>query len=218
MELIDIQLFGNLGENELRKLLKTSKRVKLKKNEFLYTPNEVCDSLSVVITGKLRASKILPSGYEQVIRYLGEGDVFGEGFVFTGKNYQTHVIGETASEVLEIPKRTLLRAFSNEEFLLSFLKTFSDKISNLSNLIDTLSLRTTKQRVAKYLIDLCNSNESLVFTLPNSKREIADNLGTSREVVSRIFSSLQSNGVIKLTKNTVEVLDTNKLEKLYLNA
>ena len=216
MKLRDVETFKVLTSEELDQLSRASRKVKINKNEFLYTTSDVCDCLSVVLSGRLRASKMLPSGAEQIVKYLVEGEVFGEGFVFTGETYQTNIIGERSSIVMEVPLKTLIKAFENSVFLLSFLKGFSMKVYNLSNLIDVLSLRTVKQRLAKYLIELSTRCGSTTFELPFTRSCLADNLGTVREVVSRTISGLKADGIIKTDGNHVEILDIRRLERILL--
>lgn len=159
-------------------------------------------------------SKLLPSGNEQIIKFLGEGDLLGEGFVFSRGPYRTNVVAERPSEVLEIPLRVLLKAFKNERFLLSFLGSLSEKIDNLSDLIEILSLRKVRQRVAMYLIDKSTRENSETFALDKTRSEIAGGLGTVREVISRALSDLQREGIISLEGRKVKILDPRALERI----
>lgn len=206
--------FASLSGDELDTLLKASRTVSVERGELLYTTDDLCDCLTVVLSGGLKVSKLLPSGNEQIIKFLGEGDLIGEGFVFSRGPYRTNVVAERPSEVLEIPLRVLLKAFKNERFLLSFLGSLSEKIDNLSDLIEILSLRKVRQRVAMYLIDKSTRENSETFALDKTRSEIAGGLGTVREVISRALSDLQREGIISLEGRKVKILDPRALERI----
>lgn len=214
MLLSEIAIFAELGEAELSRILSRSLRLHLRKNQIVYSPEELCNSLCVILEGKLRVAKVLLSGQEQIINYLKAGTLFAEGWVFAGRKYPVHVIAETESEILDVPKNALIEAFKCERFLLAYLKSISEKTINLSNVIDVLSLGTVKKRLANYLLELSIAQSSLIVKLPVSKKQLAQSLGTVREVVSRNFSQLQRAGVIeRLAKDTVKIVSVRELER-----
>jgi len=181
-------------------------------NQIIYTPDDKCDSLSIVLKGKLRISRLLPSGQEQIIKHLEKGEVFGEALLFAGRKYASYVVSEEDSEILNIPNEVLLSTFKNLRFLLSSLRSISEKTLNLSGIIETLSLATVK-KIASYLLELSLEKESHVFNLPCSKKMLANLMGSTREVVSRNFSELQRDGIISMPdRNTVEIRNLKRLE------
>ncbi|AKI97344.1 Crp/Fnr family transcriptional regulator [Kosmotoga pacifica] len=219
MDLRDIRTFDKLSEGEVKYVKRNSRLIKINKNEILYSPNEICEQVSVVLKGKLKVSKLFPSGKEQILKYLQKGDTFGETLVFLKAQYPAYVIADTTAKILEIPKRVMLEIFDNKAFLISYLESISKKVLNLSNVIEMLSMKTIKQRVARYLINLYNSQGSNVINLMKSKKQIAADIGSVREVVSRTFSELERNGVIKLLdRQHVEIIDFEKLEEIILKS
>lgn len=102
----------------------------------------------------MRISKLLPSGQEQIIKHFEKGEVLGEALVFARRKYASYVVSEEDSEILNIPKEVLLSAFKNQRFLLSYLRSISEKTLNLSGIIEMLSLATLKKKIASYLLEL----------------------------------------------------------------
>jgi len=208
-----VDLFRDLTSQERREVLSGSRTITSLSNQIIYTPEDKCDSLSIVLKGKLRISKLLPSGQEQIIKHLEKGEVFGEALVFAGRKYASHVVSEEDSEILNIPKEVLLRAFKNQRFLLSYLRSISEKTLNLSGIIEMLSLATVKKKIASYLLELSLEKETRFFKLPCSKKMLANLMGSTREVVSRNFSELQREGIIFMPdRNTVEIRNLKRLE------
>ncbi|ACR79858.1 Crp/Fnr family transcriptional regulator [Kosmotoga olearia] len=219
MELRNIRTFDKLNEAEIKYIEKNARVVKVNENKILYSPDEVCEQVSVILKGKLRVSKLFPSGKEQILKYLQEGDTFGETLVFLKVQYPAYIIADTTAKILEIPEKVIFKLFDNKTFLVSYLESVSKKMLNLSNIIEMLSLKSIKQRVAKYLIDLYYSQGSSVINLKKTKKQIAQDIGSVREVVSRAFGDLEKAGMIKLLdKNRVKITDLKKLEEIILKS
>ncbi len=217
-ELYGIEFFKLLRREEIDKLLSGSKMVSITENEQLYSPHDRCECLSLVVSGSLKAVKYMPSGEEQLVKTLGNHEVFGEGMVFSRLFYRVNVVCLQKADVLEIPREILIDSFGNREFLTFFLCEFSRKIDNLSSIIDYLSLRTVKQRIAKYLLDKFAASGESLFKMKDSKQQLAKILGTSREVVSRNLSTLDSEGIIKISGRQIEIMDLKSLENIYMSA
>ena len=210
-----IDLFSDLTSGETEEILVGSRRIHSSSNQVLYTPDDRCDSLSLVLEGKLRISKFLPSGQEQIMNRLEKGQMFGEALVFAGRRYASYVVSEVDSEILKIPKKVLLYAFKNQCFLLTYLRSISEKILNLSSIIEILSLSTVKKKIASYLLELSLEKDSQTLKLPCTKKTLASLIGSTREVVSRNFSELERDGIISMPdRNTVEIRNLKRLENL----
>ncbi|MDK2954029.1 MAG: family transcriptional regulator, anaerobic regulatory protein [Kosmotoga sp.] len=219
MELRNIRTFDKLNEAEIKYIEKNARAVKVNEDKILYSPDEVCEQVSVILKGKLRVSKLFPSGKEQILKYLQEGDTFGETLVFLKVQYPAYIIADTTAKILEVPEKVIFKLFDNKTFLVSYLESVSKKMLNLSNIIEMLSLKSIKQRVAKYLIDLYYSQGSSVINLKKTKKQIAQDIGSVREVVSRAFGDLEKAGMIKLLdKNRVKITDLKKLEEIILKS
>lgn len=176
MELRNIRTFDKLNEAEIKYIEKNARVVKVNENKILYSPDEVCEQVSVILKGKLRVSKLFPSGKEQILKYLQEGDTFGETLVFLKVQYPAYIIADTTAKILEIPEKVIFKLFDNKTFLVSYLESVSKKMLNLSNIIEMLSLKSIKQRVAKYLIDLRVSRKKAGLPSSNGGTiEIAQN-------------------------------------------
>lgn len=96
--------------------------------------------------------------------------MLGEALVFAGRKYASYVVSEEDSEILNIPKEVLLSAFKNQRFLLSYLRSISEKTLNLSGIIEMLSLATLKKKISSYLLELSLEKETHVFSLRAQKR------------------------------------------------
>lgn len=210
-------LYSVLTEEDREYLQENMELKRFKKGEVIFTPLDRCDYLSVIIDGQIRLSKYSADGQEQILSFLSEDDVFGEAIVFEGNNYVVTVIAEKDSIVGMVHRDVLLTLTQrNREFTKAFFSELSRKIEILNNKIEMLSLKTMKQKIARFLLTLSKKQETIKIRLPYSKQKIAFLIGTSREVVSRNFSDLESEGYIVQKNNNIIVIDKNMLEDLLL--
>ncbi|MGD9908050.1 MAG: Crp/Fnr family transcriptional regulator [Mesotoga sp.] len=210
-----VDLFNDLSSDEKSEVLSASRTVRFQPDQVIYTPDDLCDSLCIVLKGRLRIAKVLPSGREQTINYIEKNQIFGEALAFAGRKCASHVFAEEDSEVLSIPKKAILYAFKNKRFLFSYLKSISEKTLNLSYIIELLSLSTVKKKLASYLLELSLEKGSNSFELPHTKKTLANLFGSTREAVSRNFSELRKDGIIFMPdRNSVEIKSSKQLEKI----
>nr|WP_246348222.1 Crp/Fnr family transcriptional regulator [Thermosipho japonicus] len=188
---------------------KYGKIIKVKKNDILHSTIEELKQVSIIIEGKLKVVKYTSEGYEQVLKYLGKNESFGEGLIFSGANYPSYIIAEEDSKILEISREGILELFSkNVDFLVLYLNEISKKLLNLSNVVDILIIKSIKERIIKYFSSLYKQQKSNVVYF-KSKQKIANDIGSVREVVSRKIKEL-------IDENIIEEIDKNHIKLINL--
>ncbi|OQY42494.1 MAG: hypothetical protein B6227_02075 [Fusobacteriia bacterium 4572_74] len=137
--------------------------------------------------------------------------------IFNEDKYPAYFIAQEKSTILEISKEVIFQLFTNKEFLLFFLKEMSQKIVSLSDIIEVLAHTSIKSRVARYLFKEMEIQGSNTIKIVKSKTFIAKELGSVREVVSRVFKSLENQGIIRTGATMqIEILDIPSLEKEFM--
>ncbi len=205
-------LFSVLTQEDKEFLEKHMERKTYKKGEIIFTPLDQCDHLSVILQGEVKLCKYSADGQEQILSFLGGGDVYGEAIVFQGDHYVVTVIAERDTTVEMIHRDVLLTLTQrNKNFTLAFFRELTRKIKLLNNKIEMLSLKNMKQKIARYLLSLSKEQKSSSVKLPHSKQKIAFLLGTSREVLSRNFSEMEKEGYIQSKGRNVFLLNIEKL-------
>ena len=213
----NIEIFTSLSEPQTDYLVKNSKLVEADKKESIHRQGELCTNLSVVIDGEICGIKYSSTGKEQVLAYYGPSECFGGILIFNEEKYPASLIAEEKSLVLEIPKKVVFQLFDNKEFLQVFLRDMSRKIVNLSDIIEVLVHTSVKSRVARYILKEVEKQGSSTIKLHKSKTVIAKELGSVREVVSRVFKTFENKGIIRGDKcGNICVLNITELEKEYM--
>ena len=213
-----VPLFADLTSQELESLARRAVLRRYRPGEWLFAEGEPCEGLFVIESGEARIFKSSPGGREQVLGIETAGNSLAELPVFDGGAYPASAAALTDVTIHYIPKQDL-RAFCLEhpQVALKVLKVVGGRLRHLVGVIEELSFSTVRQRFAALLLRLARSRgertaRGVEFTLPATNQELASQLGTVRELVSRNLSSLQAAGVARLEGRRVIIPEIKALE------
>ena len=212
-------IFGGLNEAERAQVARRARRKFFAAGELLFQEGDPCGGLHIVAAGRVRIFNSSPSGREQVLAIEGPGSTVAELPVFDGGNYPASAIALEATEIVFLPREEF-RAFCLErpEVALKVLAAVGARLRKLVELIEELSFTTVRQRLAATLVRLAKSSgrkdpQGVAFELPDSHQEMAHQMGTVRELVSRNLTRLAAEGLIKLDGRHIVVRDLHRLEE-----
>lgn len=211
------QFFGGLDDAVLRELAEQCVERHLEKDELLFLAGDEARGMYVIVSGTLRAYRESLDGREQVIHVERAGSTIAEIPVFDDRPYPSNVAAEEPTTVLFIDKRDVRRMIlQRPEIGLAALKMLARRLRGCSDLVESLSLRDAGQRLARLILAEARArgtatNEGIAVDLTINNNQIAARVGTVREVVSRSFSRLQHDGLIRMKGRRIVVLDANAL-------
>jgi CRP-like cAMP-binding protein len=212
-ELGAVSLFSGLSPEELRLLAARAVRKRYAQGELLFQEGDACKGLHIIATGKLRIFKSSTGGREQVLAVEGPGGSVAELPVFDGGNYPASVSAMEDAQVLFI-SRTDFRNFCLEHppVALKMLAVVGARLRRLVGIIEELSFTTVRQRLVSALVRQARaegrqSERGIEFELPGTHQEIAHQLGTVRELVSRNLMRLQAEGLVQVDARKIVVRD-----------
>ncbi|MCH4890988.1 Crp/Fnr family transcriptional regulator [Acidaminobacter sp. JC074] len=208
-------LFQNMTMDETENICTTlnNKINQFKKGETLFDEGDHCESLGIILEGKVELSTYFISGDVSNLITMGPGDIFGEAVLFSPKDdYPVSITGVTATQVLLIDKKTLIETMETHPiFLENYLNILSRKLLFLNDKFKLLSLSTIRGKIAHVLIKLSKEQDSLTVKLPFSKEKMALHICTRRPSLSRELSKMKHDGLIDYEKSTVKILDFDAL-------
>ena len=217
-------LFSGLSERELGYLLARLVSRKYSSGEVVFSEGETCAGLYVVESGSIRIFKSSPGGREQVLSVEGPGGSVAELPVFDGGNYPASVAAIEDSVLLFVSKQDIHGlCLAYPEVALKFLRVIGARLRKLVGIIEELSFTTVRSRLSAYLLRLAQNEGKKVargveVTLPANNQELAAQIGTVRELVSRNLSRLQSEGVLTMDGRAVVIRDLKALESDLTNS
>ncbi|MDK3073343.1 Crp/Fnr family transcriptional regulator [Sedimentitalea sp. JM2-8] len=182
------------------------------RGETLFLQGEIAQVIHVVLDGWVKLYRISPNGNEAVVNVFTRGSSFGEAVAFRHGEYPVSAEAVTDCTLLQISATTfttMMRA--NPEICLSVLSATFQHLQALVGQIEQIKAQTGAQRVAEFLLGLCNQETgSCVVTLPYDKVLIAGRLGMKPESLSRAFSKLRPHGV-RIAKNHAAIENIEQL-------
>lgn len=213
-----VPLFAGLSERELAFLAGRAVPLHAKAGEVLFSEGEPCKGLYVIESGAVKIFKTSASGREQVLTIEGPGQSIAELPVFDGGNYPASTAAVEDATLLFVGKRDFQAlCLQHPEIALKVLKVVGVRLRRLVDIIEELSFTTVRHRLAALLLRLAKrkgvrTGRGIEFTITASNQELASQIGTVRELVSRNLSRFQAEGVIKLEGKTVTVPNMAALE------
>jgi len=165
-----------------------------------------------VVKGMVRAFRSSLSGREQNLLHLKAGDAFNIPQAFSNQEsplISAVAIGEV--QLMKIPFTSFQHIISrNPEAALAVLRDLSNKLVHLTQLTHDLSLRNVRARLARFLLD--QSRAAVPSGIQWTQQEIAAQIGSVREVISRTMRSFVRDGLIRLDRQHIEILDEKALK------
>lgn len=182
--------------------------VKLKKGDLLIDIGSDITQVPLLLNGAIKIMREDKNGDEIILYFLERGDTCTISFVNCLNNTKSKIRGvvEKDSDAIYIPVKKLKEWMAKYETWREFvIESYSSRLDEMIEAIDTLAFMKMDQRVFKYLSDKVKIMRS--STLNTTHQYIASDLNTSRVVISRILKQLENDGVIKLFRNKIEVLE-----------
>ncbi|MEJ2007302.1 MAG: Crp/Fnr family transcriptional regulator [Acidobacteriota bacterium] len=214
-----VPFFAVLGEDELRRLAGHCIVRRLQKDELLFAEGETCEGMYVVQSGAIKTFKMAETGREQVLVIERAGSTVGELPVFDGGNVPASAAAIEESSLLFLPKRELLSLCrQNSEVAFAVIRSLAWRFRYMTSLVEELSLKEVSHRLARFLRDRAlavgvRSRRGIEFPLEETNQQIAAEIGTVRDLVSRNLRRLVDRKIIKMERRKVIVLNMADLEE-----
>ena len=180
----------------------------VKENELLIDLGDKFDQIPLILSGAVKISHEDDKGEEIILYFLERGDTCASTFGSALGTIKSKIRGvaEKDSEIILIPIEKLEEWMVKYKSWRSFIiDSYNIRLTEMIEAIDTLAFMKMDQRLYKYLSDKVKIMRSP--NLNTTHQHIADDLHTSRVVVSRLLKQLENEKKIKLHRNMIEVLD-----------
>lgn len=213
-------LFSSLSPHELQLLATRTVRRHFTAGELLFSEGDACNGLHIIVNGRVRIFKTSVNGREQVLAINGQGESVAELPVFDGGPYPASAIAVEDAEIAFVSRRDFhAYCLEHPEVALKVLSVVGARLRRLVGIIEELSFTTIRQRLIAVLVKLAQTEgqqteRGIEFQLPASHQELANQLGTVRELVSRNLMRLHAEGVLDVDARQIVVKDMKALTGL----
>jgi CRP/FNR family transcriptional regulator len=209
-----VSYFAGLDQRTLETIIRTARPHDYDPDQLVILEGEPASGLYVVQYGWLKVSKIAVDGREQILLFLGMGEVFNAVSVFTEAPNPASVTALESVRLWVISRDTMLRILdTNPHMARLIIQDLAGRLTHLVSLVEDLSLRTVEARLARLLLEQ-SVGEAVQRRKWATQTEMASRLGTVSDVISRTMRKLAERGTIQMTRNEIQILNRAELEKL----
>lgn len=193
------------------------------KSNIIMMQDDEIKNIGIVLSGVVDIVKEDYMGNKRIISRLSTGESFAETFVCAAiKKSPVTIYCESDADVLFINFTSIISTCAkscnyHNQLIKNMLKNIAIKTIKLNEKIEYLSKQSIKSKLASYLVNKIQSNESLSFTIDFNRNELADYLKVNRSALSRQLSMLKNEGVLSYRKNTFTIISPSKLFSYSLN-
>ena len=210
-----LPVWDKLTQEQQQRISEVVEYRKVKKGTHIHDSSAECLGLVIVRSGQLRAYILSEDGREITISRLFEYDVslLSASCVMPDMQFNVMIEAEKDTEFWSIPA-CLFRNLVDDSLAVSNYSRnlLSSNFSELMWLMEQIMWKSFDKRLAAFLLEESNLENSTVLKITHEK--IANHMGTAREVVTRMLRYFQSEGMVMLTRGTIEIVDEKKLEAL----
>jgi len=213
-----VPIFSGLSEDELRFMVQRVVSRQFSAGEIVFGEGDPCSGLYVVASGYVRIYKSSAAGREQVLSIDGPGSSIAEVPVFDGGNYPASAAAVDRAALLFISKQDFQAlCLAHPQVTLKVLRVVGARLRRLVGIIEELSFTTVRHRLASFLLRLAQkegerTTEGVEVKLPANNQELASQIGTVRELVSRNLSRFQAEGLLEIDGRRVIIRDLKGLQ------
>lgn len=198
----------DLSHNWIERAEKYAKQRSLTKGALLFSQGDESDGLFIIKSGRAKVFISDENGKEMMIAVLGQGEVVGEIASLDGEQRTASVVAMEPTTVLRIAQGDFKRFLSeNHELAFEIIQVLTKRIRSYATSVSNLAFKNVYERIVVMLEQNSSEQEdgSRVVDGPFTHQDVADMVGSSREMVSRVFSELSKGGYISADHRIITV-------------
>jgi CRP/FNR family transcriptional regulator len=206
-QLADIDAPGASG------FLEQAREVSLPEQTTVFHQGDRCRHYMLVLEGSVKVLTRALNGREIVLYRLGAGDscVLTTSCLFGNTRYPAEGVTETAVTALTIPADVFQRALQDSVAFRAFVfQSFAAHLASVISLVEEVAFGRLDSRLARQLLDNCKPD----LVIRTTHQALATELGSAREVISRLLKELEVQGRLELQRGSIRILDRAGLEEL----
>ena len=209
-----VNLLQGITDTALQKLAASAVRRSVNAGTILFVEGDPVVGFYLIESGAVKISRVSQDGREYILLLLGEGDSFNEVAALDGDPNPATATAHSDATVYCILRHELRRiVYDNPDLAWAMIESISRRARHLVGMVQDLSMRSVKGRLANLLLDQAQANDADAVPRMLTQEEMASRLGTVREMVGRALRSLATDGIIEFDRHRIVVLDVERLRK-----
>jgi CRP/FNR family transcriptional regulator len=200
-------LFAGVTDRDLDDLTRIARRLEFAKGQMVFSEGDKATGFYVPIEGKVKIYKMSPEGRERILRIAHPGRTFAEAAIFDIGIFPAYAQAIESSVLLFFPKQAILNLLHcNAQLAINMIGGISRILRELMDDMESLTFKDVPSRLARYLLDLSEMKQREV-RLPVSKTQLAANLNTTGETLSRSLRKMTDDKLIEVRGRVIAIRD-----------
>lgn len=191
------------------RLLAQARWLRVPGGKVLFDDHQGCEGFPFVVEGSVRVIKAAPNGRELPLYRVGPGEtcIISSSCLLGQEDYNARGVTESDTLLMLLPKAAFEELLAEPGFRSFVFHLFAERIADLMQLIEEVAFYKLDQRLAALLLGKGQR-------LHTTHQQLADELGSVREIVSRLLKGLAAQGLVRLGREQIEILDPPGLRKV----
>lgn len=212
-DLGNLHLFRELSARQVEQIVPLTMEKEFQSGEAIIWQGDPCESVYCVITGEVEVFRLSPAGREQILDRMSIGQWFNlvPALIADARN-QSSVRALKDCRLLAISRSNFTHLLVYiPAFGLAVSRYFAQRLAYMTSLIETLSLYSVRQRLAQFLISQADADGG-GGAVRWTQTDIANRLGTVRDVIGRTLRKMADEGMLRIERENILLLDREKLQ------
>jgi len=212
-----VDLFKGLSDAEFKELEPYISTSRYRKKETIFSEGEPPEWFYLVLTGKVKITKLSHEGKEIILEVISPTDIFGGVAVIKGFPYPANAVAMEDSQVLKISRKNLMRLvdrFPNLMYCMAM--QMGDRMKSSYDSLKNIALERVEARIAALLLKLAGkvgveTKNGTVIDMRLTKQDVADMVGTTVETSIRTFSKFKKQDLVTEVDGKIVIRDKDSL-------
>jgi len=203
--------FAGSNDNVVRQLMDSAVLVNLPSRQQVFYPGKICENYLLILSGTVKAQIVSTDGREILLYHVQAGDscVLTTSCLLGDNNYPAEGFTETEVSAFAIPAHIFHRCLEQSTFFREFVfRNFSNRLADVIKRMESISFGSVDQKLARALLAVGEK------TIQKTHNELALELGSAREVVSRHLKRFESYGWLTLSRGSIQNINFEALNKI----
>ncbi|MFN4063674.1 helix-turn-helix domain-containing protein [Azoarcus communis] len=202
-------ILADLSPAARQMLLEAARWMTVPAGTVLFDDHQACEGFPFVVEGSVRVSKCAPNGRELPLYRVtpGETCIISSSCLLGSADYNARGVTEADTRLMMLPKPVFDRLLADPAFRDFVFHLFAERIADLMQLIEEVAFQRLDQRLASLLL-----GKGRVLHITH--QQLADELGSVREFVSRLLKGFAAQGLVRLAREQIEILDAGGLRRI----
>lgn len=204
---------SGINDAVINDLMNHAGTINMPANTTAFHQGDACSHYLLILSGSIKVMTRAENGREIVLYRLGDGDscVLTTSCLFGNARYPAEGVSETDVIALAIPAVKFNDAIQHSRPFREFVfSSFSSHLGSLIALVEEVTFGKLDIRLARHLLNACADDT----VLDTTHQQLATELGSAREVISRLLKDFESKGWLKLSRGSISLLDKKALDEV----